>query len=450
MDFSAPFQAAYHPARAFLFRRGLYVLLAFDAWLVMLEHGGRYGAGGFNVAHFAWLDEFVPIPSPALYVGLLTGSGLAALAMAFLQANTASKLLLAAVYTLSWAISLHDSYQHHYLLSWLLLWSAFTPEVARRDLSAVPVAFVRGIGLPMAALTCAIVYAFTGISKTALEWRSGAVLARLSHSQPPGSSTPGDLDRVRDALMALLHVDAASAFHGIALSVIALQWVVAVGYVAAPKRDEAHTGTRAFLCTAAWLGALSFHLGAELTGMFQIGWFSYYMLWVSFVLLAPVAWVARLGRALGWCLDLERFPARAQPVPAALLALLALGALLVGSAARIDLPGVLPACAVVLALGAGAGFVALRRARFEVWQGSMLAGLIATGCLVLALTQTAVRFDFYRRWAGEVARLGEPELALALYRKAERYAPPGRSRARQIRDLERQLAREPAAPAASH
>ena len=42
--------------RPYLLRKGVLVLLALDAWLLMLGHAGRYGAGGFNVAHFLWLD----------------------------------------------------------------------------------------------------------------------------------------------------------------------------------------------------------------------------------------------------------------------------------------------------------------------------------------------------------------------------------------------------------
>src|SRR5688572_15562441 len=94
----------YHPARAFLLQRGLYLLLALDAWLLMLEHGGRYGAGNFNVAHFAWLDRWLPMPQPALYVGLVASSGLLSLAATLLPVRRIDKLLLALLYTLAWAI----------------------------------------------------------------------------------------------------------------------------------------------------------------------------------------------------------------------------------------------------------------------------------------------------------------------------------------------------------
>jgi hypothetical protein len=45
-------------------------LAAVDTWLLMIPRGGRYGAGGFNVAHFAWIDALFPVPTPRAYVGI--------------------------------------------------------------------------------------------------------------------------------------------------------------------------------------------------------------------------------------------------------------------------------------------------------------------------------------------------------------------------------------------
>ena len=61
--------------RPYLLMKGVLVLLAFDAWMKMSPHGSLYGAAGFNVAHFRWIDAVQPVPTPALHVGvvLLTG-----------------------------------------------------------------------------------------------------------------------------------------------------------------------------------------------------------------------------------------------------------------------------------------------------------------------------------------------------------------------------------------
>jgi hypothetical protein len=59
--------------------------------------------------------------------------------------------------------------------------------------------------------------------------------------------------------------------------------------------------------------------------------------------------------------------------------------------------------------------------------------------LLLALSASEIRFDYYRRAAGEMRRMGRLQESLDLYRKAERHAPVGRSRAEVIHSLERQL-----------
>ena len=61
--------------RAWLMVRATLLMLAMDAWLLMIERGGRYGAGGFNVSHFAWLDAIQPIPTAGFYVGLILTCG---------------------------------------------------------------------------------------------------------------------------------------------------------------------------------------------------------------------------------------------------------------------------------------------------------------------------------------------------------------------------------------
>jgi hypothetical protein len=104
------------------------LLLALDTWMLMIGHAGRYGVAGFNVAHFALLDALLPTPVAGLYVGVLVLTGLLSLVVMLTGVRRGSGLLLFALYTLSWSMSMLDSYQHHYLLSLLLLCFAFFPE----------------------------------------------------------------------------------------------------------------------------------------------------------------------------------------------------------------------------------------------------------------------------------------------------------------------------------
>lgn len=428
-------RVTYHPARAYLLLRGLYLLLVADVWLGMIQHGGRYGIGGFNVAHFALLDRVVPLPTPTLYVGLLIACGLLALLLALGRAPRALRLVLAGLYTLSWMLSMHDSYQHHYLLSWLLLWCAALPEPsAAQGVEGLP---ARGWGLPMTAVSCAIVYTFTGISKTEAIWRSGYVLRALTHTRPPGDPSPGKFDAARDLLLGL-GLSESTIWSAFSLSTITLQWVVAVGYLAAPARDERPSRWRAALTTLGLIGAVSFHAVAELFQVFEIGLFSYYMLGIALVLLGParplvhlVRPVAGISRASARMLD----AVQSGSLGGVLIALVVCVLLaLVGL--TIPLPGAPYATAGVALLAIVWILLVVRRSSLCDARRIAAHVALATFAVWLSLTRTSVPFDYYRRTAGELQRMGRLEQALATYRIAERYAPEGSSRESKIRALE--------------
>jgi hypothetical protein len=443
IDLGRPFRAPYHPARAFFLHKGLLGLLAFDAWAEMLEHAGRYGAGGFNVAHFAWIDRLIPLPTPGLYAGSMALLGLLALGMLLAGAPRWGKAALATLYTASWLISLHDSYQHHYFLSYALAWLVFVPDVKLRELGTTDAQPVGGFGLPMTAITCAIVYAFTGVAKSEADWRSGAVLKRLSHSRPPGSDHPGVLDPARDLLMDL-GLSSATSWWCIALSVIALQWVVAVGYLASLERDARPTRPRAWLASLALLGAWSFHAFAELGDMFDIGWFSFYMLWLALVLLAPAAWLGELGASLARAQAAIEARMPGAQVPAWLAGGLAmLGALaLCLAGAALDVPGTLAAGCLAGALVVGIALWLQARQRGHGLLRVTMAALLCASAMYGSIAWSTARFDYYRRAAGEFLRMGQLESALALYIKAERYAPSGESRRHKIDEIRSKLRKQ--------
>jgi hypothetical protein len=178
----------------------------------------------------------------------------------------------------------------------------------------------------------------------------------------------------------------------------------------------------------------------------EIGWFSYYMLVLAVAFLLPLPVVDRLATLLTW-------PARAAhrvmhdwddesaAEPRWLPALLAAGAaaILGGIGFLIDLPGALGASAI-----AGGVLLALTlwrvvhgdRARPKRWT---TASLLAAIAMWLAITLSPVRYDFYRYLGGDLKRRDQPAEALQAYARAERYAPEGKSRAKQIRELRQRL-----------
>ncbi len=443
IDWSRPFSTRNHPARAYLLQKGVYLLLAFDVWLTMLPHGARYGIGGFNVTHFGWLDAVTPVPTASFYVGLMCLTGSLALLQVLTGGARFLRIAVACLYTLSWSISLFDSYQHHYLLSWILLWTIFMPDVPLESAQRTAVERAPGFGVPMTAITCGIVYAFTALAKSEADWRAGHVLARLSKSKPMGHPSPGVLDPLRDLLISHTGISEQLVWAFIAHSVIALQIVTALGYFAATERDARKSGVRSVMCALALCAALSFHAFAELGGMFDIGWFSYYMLWIAYALLTPATWLAALARLFAWPTGkLARALSEHGPSPdasAALIQLTVTAALLCMVGGWVDLPGALGACIMLAVLLLAWGLLQLRASFTFSAQRLALAGTLTAGAFFLALTQTSARFDFYRRGAGELRAIGNLDQALTMYIKADRYARPGQSRKTQIRELKQMI-----------
>lgn len=308
-------------ARPYLILKCTLLLVGLDVWLTRVSHGGRYGAGGFNVAHFGWLDALQPEVSPALYVGVSTATGLLCFALAL--APRPPRWLLAVAFVLhtwGWAMSMLDSYQHHYLLSIVLLALVFFPRLRAEDalLAAesappprkkakkkdkkgapkdepparasllAPAPTVAAWAYVALAASIAVVYAYTAFSKTADEWLAGAAMQRVLRLGPDGLP----VGNAEDPVALVRDLAAAFGFEGTRFwwlmghSVVVVQIVCAAGYLLAPFRDVARSvWTRAF----AWVAlatALSFHLGAEHMEL-KIGWFSWYMIVYAFVYLLP-------------------------------------------------------------------------------------------------------------------------------------------------------------------
>jgi hypothetical protein len=421
--------------RPYLLTRALLALLAFDCWLELVPHGARYGVGGFNVAHFAFLDALLPLPTAPLYVGAVLLAGWLALTMALVGPTRAGMVALTTLYTLAWSCSLLDTYQHHYLLSLLLLAMTCFPSLTLSDalggaLDEEPPATSPGQrreswGFVLFCVSCAIVYFYTAVTKTNADWRDGHAIARLAGQT--------EAARAMLAFAAEHDVTPAAFWSGFAKSAIAIQLVIAVGFVLAPVFDRLPR-VRVRRVLAFWvLAPLSFHAGAAHMDL-QIGWFTEYMLLVALIVFLPRELLAGLlyavsapGRALTAWLEAED-PTRGLIVTSALVA--AAGVL--GVFALTDLPGGLGAGVVAAtALVALALALGLRaHGHGSAGLASALAGLSAAGLLLLALVESDVRFDYYRNAGGDARRLAsleEPERyveALEHYTKAKRYYPP--------------------------
>ncbi len=542
--------------RPWLLQRLFLVLFAFDCWVDHASHAGRYGFGGFNVAHFDWLDALAPMPSPGLYVGTILLAGLVAFAMAMTRPSRLGLGIVCALYTYGWAMSMLDSYQHHYLLSLVLLAMTFFPRLVRDDV--FPVASERGVrvggallayglvelvvgiaggqtplglfgpgnhlptpawiwlargslallggllaflpkeapkdeasptpapvapsvvdvpkgkrkkgkkqsklqaaspspgtdgpsaddllakkaakdaskgavgfaasrklaiptpntvawGYVLLTMTTAIVYFYTAITKMSGDWREGHALRRLGQSE----LLLGLESYVTTDGLPLFGTMAAATFWKLlGTGAILVQIVACVAYLLAPLADApSSTKLRRWLPIFA-LAPLSFHLLTEVGLVLEIGWFSYYMLLMAFVVLAPARWLRVLGE--GWSELSAKLAHHAQRIPTPARAGLMLAALgLAGF--TIDLPGALVATTLAALLALIGIAVALRDGL--PLAGGGLAGATALSGLLLAIaiSQSEVRFDYYRFLGGEHRRHDEPAEALAAYEKANEH-----------------------------
>jgi hypothetical protein len=390
--------------RPYVLERTVLFLLALDVWTQCVPHGARYGAGDFNVAHFAWLDAVQPMPSPSLHVGLMLIVGGLAWVVACGAGGRPMRLLLAVLYTYGWAMSRLDAYQHHYLLSLLLAAFVFFPRVRATEPDVPAWAFV------VVAVNVAIVYVFAAVTKSEAAWASGGVLRQVT----AGS---GWFDAVWSRLLAT-GVGEDTLWATMARAVAVMQVLIAVAYVVVVRSRRAR-----WLAWVALAAAVGFH-GSLLFFAVEIRWFSYYMIAIAVAFFAPEAWLRRLDA-------LVTLPARTIAWPtAAVVSGASCVVALVGF--RLDLPGATTAgvlCGIALAAGALSGSDGARARRRAI--------AAAAGALVLtvAVHVSPVRFQYYLYLVADLQRRGAPADVLAAYEKAEPYAPAGQSRRQQIEAL---------------
>lgn len=228
-------------ARVYLLRKIILFVLAFDVLATHLSPAWRYGAAGFNVPHFAWMRA-LPMPTTSLYVGMLFVVALTSLVAAFLPKPPRALLIgIAILYLWGWSCSMHDSYQHHYLLSLLLIVLAAMPVHDAVDLfgretsiASAPhglIPRVHAFGYTLLTSLTGSVYLFTALSKTSPDWISGEALRTITRD---GSTIEGFFSFTHS-----LGIDRDNTFWLLGHGMVPLQLLIAAGYFLAPLLDGA-------------------------------------------------------------------------------------------------------------------------------------------------------------------------------------------------------------------
>ena len=362
-------------ARPYLLLRLVLVLLAFDTWLNMMPEGAKYGVGAFNVAHFSWFDGFVP--SSGFYLGVMAFTGVLALSQALYRPHRIAIMLIALGYTLGWSCSLLDSVPYHYLLSLYLLCFVFFPMLSARS------AFSRSERVPQGSVAAYVLFCVT----TAIVY---------------------------------FYVAAWSAARGESYW---LPMACCVGYLLVSMQDRLQLPAVRMLAPMLVAAPLTFHLAAP-----QPGWLPLYMAGIALIVFAPMQWVHSFGRALTQpargLLDEGEADETGLDERASQVFYLSLFGLVVAPMLSmfVDLPGVKTGCsltaiAMLVVMGRQLYFTPRWR---PLWRVASLFG----GCLALLVTMSAsnARFDYYREGALDADRRGDQEAATMFHEKAERYA----------------------------
>ena len=169
--------------RPYLLFKGFLILLALDLWF-SVPRSHAYGVGGFNAAHFRWLDAMQPVPTPAVYGGVLLLSGLVAMVLFLSGMNRSLLALLFAVYTYGWAMSRLDGFQHHYFTTLVLGAFIFFPELRIHEIEAGRGRDTCAWAFVLVGVLTALVYGYAAFSKLDAEWRSGQTLKYVAGTKP--------------------------------------------------------------------------------------------------------------------------------------------------------------------------------------------------------------------------------------------------------------------------
>ena len=431
--------------RPYLMLKGVLLLLAFDVWNLITGLGAVFYDDRFQMAHFRFLD-WLPVPTPSLYVGLVLLCGMLSFLIALVGTNRAGLAILFVLYTCLWSLTRIDLYQHHYLLSLVLACLVFFPRIGWDDWYPVSVDHRKGSkpakqrapiatsagGFVMLGVLIAIVFVYTAIAKLDAMWLEGHTLQTIDKG--------GSLLRKFGGIFTALGRSPKDIWSFAATSVVFVELTIAVGYLTAVGQDRRSSRWCRFVFLAMWVVATTLHVGFETLSL-RIGWFSYYMLVAASIFFLPAAWLSGIGGLIlwpgrwlsGWW-NRQSFGRNhirwilIGTAGAVLVILIAIGK-------WIDLPGAL--ATLVLAGFGLLGYVLFGVFRFRGSTAPIRRAVIAMGLAPLvmwvAIANSAERFRFYvllgddiqRRMHNDEGQLNQGETAIDAYGKAEGYAPNG-------------------------
>ena len=411
-----------------LFFRAFLTLLAFDVWLLRSHLSAAYGLTGFNVAHFSLLDQIQPQPTPQLQGAVQFLTGLMALTLALLGIRRAALGVLSVLYTYGWAMSLLDSFQHHYLMSTILVIMIFFPTDQTRIVEQAG-SHKRVTDWPCAncwsyvllCVTVAIVYIYSAIAKCDAEWISGSTIWEIDK----GSGFLTSLASI------LAHVGISNAMFWpfISVGAIVIEMAIAAAYLVAIVQDRSKSRIVRVVCWTAWALAISLHTGFVLMQL-KIGWFSLYMVLLACVVFLPSAVLVRgsyvlllpfrvFNRLVEW---MHGKMLSCHPAVGSTVFLLLAVAILIGLSLGDTIPGISVAGFIAAAILVTVVLELVRRGHSMQALRTTVALLIATAFLWSMISFSSVDFQYHQYAASEWMQVGRTALAQSEIALAERYS----------------------------
>ncbi len=413
------------------FRAVFFGLLAFDQWMLMVVHAPRYGVGGFNVSHLPSLDPILPVPTAGLMTLAFFVGGFLPLRVALGIATRGSLYALTVIYGAAYFWSQADSYQHHYLIALLLLLCCFLPHEVLTGLErpadgAPRPPRVRSWATRLIYVEVSIVYFYTAVTKTTEEWMNGWALERIIQTE----SMRGFLGWSAE----VLSLDPLTPYAVTGHVIMLWQYFVALAFLV-PRLHK----------VACITGPL-FHILVEVIDL-KIGWFSYYMIGIYYILLFPDAWFMAVGRPIARLLqplkDAWGWLVKPRPLPVGMSALWAVGAGLVAGlvAASVPVAGADALGAIIGLIVAAAVWPRVRPCAGAGPRARALVQVLGVVALWGSVHVGETLYDYHRRWAGQLARHGDLVAAAAHYEQANDVAPEGPARYFQLAEIYVRLGR---------
>jgi len=401
------------------FRVVVFGMLAFDMWMLMFAHAPRYGVAGFNVSHIPALDPFLPMPTPALVGALYLLGGFLALRVAMGVTTRGSLVGLTAIYGGLYLWSQADSYQHHYLIALILLLCWWLPHEVMPGIDEPGTegeareSKVRSWAAKLLYVEVSIVYFYTAVTKTTDYWLDGWALNRIIQT-----------DGMREFLALWPKVMGTGELGGYAFTahVIMLWQYFVAGAFLFPK-----------LRPIACITGPMFHILVEVIDL-KIGWFSYYMIGIYYILLFPDRWFLAVARPIGILLGPAKLlfwhVVKPRDLDWLTRAMTALAAALVSATAVYSWIPMEGAGLLSGAIGAVVGLSLCPNAcrfpqRVTVRAGAQVLGVLA---MIVALRASDSLYDYHRFRPGDFKRRGQLEQAAEGYEIVNALRKEGKAR----------------------